>query len=153
MKSKNSLAFIFWIRSRFKVLRSERGRCKARSTRSNNVQRYSLRFIHPSQDVIDTTIRFDREWYQIRSCKYSHLNVYIIIYYVHLLYWFLPLCLFSLSMNKILQNPGEFILSFSGTFHSGFNCGVNINEAINFGSDGWLNFIDTYTECTCEWVK
>lgn len=52
-------------------------------------------------------------------------------------------------MIQIVQNAGEFIISLSKAYHSGFNCGLNIAEAVNFGTDAWLSVFDDYTTCTC----
>ena len=41
-------------------------------------------------------------------------------------------------MNKTLQMPGEYILTFPGSYHAGFSTGLNIGEAVNFVSKSWL---------------
>ena len=38
----------------------------------------------------------------------------------------------------MVQYPGEFIITMSGAYHTGFNWGFNIAEAVNFGSLAWL---------------
>ena len=40
-----------------------------------------------------------------------------------------------------IQNPGEFILAFSGAYHCGFNSGFNIAEAVNYANFSWLGLI------------
>ncbi len=37
----------------------------------------------------------------------------------------------------VVQKPDEFVITGVEVFHSGFNMGININEAINFGYDDW----------------
>ena len=36
--------------------------------------------------------------------------------------------------------PGEYILTFPGSYHSGFSTGLNIGEAVNFVSKSWLDY-------------
>lgn len=36
--------------------------------------------------------------------------------------------------------PGEFILTFPGSYHAGFSTGLNIGEAVNFVSKSWLPY-------------
>ena len=39
----------------------------------------------------------------------------------------------------MVQYPGEFIVTFTGAFHSGFNWGFNLAEAVNFAIPEWLD--------------
>lgn len=34
--------------------------------------------------------------------------------------------------------PGEYILTFPGSYHAGFSTGLNIGEAVNFVSKSWF---------------
>ncbi len=36
--------------------------------------------------------------------------------------------------------PGEFILTFPGSYHAGFSTGLNIGEAVNFVTKSWLDY-------------
>jgi JmjC domain, hydroxylase len=36
--------------------------------------------------------------------------------------------------------PGEYILTFPGSYHAGFSTGINIGEAVNFVSRSWFDF-------------
>ena len=36
--------------------------------------------------------------------------------------------------------PGEYILTFPGSYHAGFSTGINIGEAVNFVSRSWFPF-------------
>jgi len=38
----------------------------------------------------------------------------------------------------MIQYPGEFMITFMNAFHSGFNWGYNLAEAVNFGTLDWL---------------
>lgn len=53
-------------------------------------------------------------------------------------------------IKKIIHNPGEYVVLFSGTCHSGFNSGVNVAEAVNFALEKWLEVFPKYEICSCE---
>ena len=36
--------------------------------------------------------------------------------------------------------PGEYVLTFPGSFHAGFSTGLNIGEAVNFVSKSWFDY-------------
>jgi histone demethylase JARID1 len=36
--------------------------------------------------------------------------------------------------------PGEYVLTFPGSFHAGFSTGLNIGEAVNFVSKSWIPY-------------
>lgn len=36
--------------------------------------------------------------------------------------------------------PGEYILTFPGSYHAGFSTGINIGEAVNFVSRSWFDY-------------
>ncbi|KAK5960760.1 histone demethylase PWA37_002197 [Arxiozyma heterogenica] len=46
----------------------------------------------------------------------------------------------TIHFFKVIQYPGEFIITFPQCYHSGFNTGYNLNEAVNFTTDFWLDF-------------
>jgi hypothetical protein len=39
---------------------------------------------------------------------------------------------------RAVQRGGEFVVTFPGSFHAGFNTGFNVAEATNFGTEAWL---------------
>lgn len=55
----------------------------------------------------------------------------------------------DLKIHKIIQYPGEFVITFAGAYHAGFNWGFNIAEAVNFATLKWLEILPTVTRCTC----
>ena len=46
----------------------------------------------------------------------------------------------GVKVYKTLQRPGEFILTFPGSYHSGFSTGLNIGEAVNFTTKTWFPY-------------
>ncbi|XP_010543545.1 PREDICTED: probable lysine-specific demethylase ELF6 [Tarenaya hassleriana] len=40
---------------------------------------------------------------------------------------------------RLIQNPGEFVVTFPRSYHVGFSHGFNCGEAANFGTPQWLN--------------
>jgi [histone H3]-trimethyl-L-lysine4 demethylase len=64
----------------------------------------------------------------------------------------------GIAYKRIIQRPGELIVTFCGAFHQGINLGVNHGEAVNFVSPTWipyakasvkynLNAVSARTEC------
>jgi hypothetical protein len=49
-----------------------------------------------------------------------------------------------------VHNPGEFIITFPGCYHAGFNWGFNIAEAVNFGVNHWLDVFPYCNVCQCQ---
>ena len=45
----------------------------------------------------------------------------------------------DIPVCKILQHPGEFIVTFPRAFHGGFSMGPNIGEAVNFATPDWIS--------------
>lgn len=55
-----------------------------------------------------------------------------------------------IRINKGIQREGEFIINFNGCYHSGFNFGFNIAEAVNFGVSSWINVFTKCGVCQCQ---
>jgi hypothetical protein len=45
---------------------------------------------------------------------------------------------FGIPVGRVVQNPGEFIITFPEAFHCGFNTGVNLAEAVNVACPDWF---------------
>jgi len=56
----------------------------------------------------------------------------------------------GISIRKMVQNPGEFMVIFPHGYHSGFNFGLNCAEAVNFALPGWVNIGKRATRCLCQ---
>lgn len=55
----------------------------------------------------------------------------------------------GIALNKVVQLPGEFILTYPYGYHSGFNVGYNCAESINFATDAWLDIGRKAKPCSC----
>lgn len=49
-----------------------------------------------------------------------------------------------------MQRKGEFIITLSSAYHSGFNFGFNIAEAVNFCTPEWLSIFPMMKTCKCQ---
>ncbi|TVY84137.1 DNA damage-responsive transcriptional repressor RPH1 [Lachnellula suecica] len=57
---------------------------------------------------------------------------------------------FNIKVNKIVHNPGEFVITFPYGYHSGYNLGYNCAEAVNFGLEEWLQYGRVAKKCDCD---
>mmetsp|Transcript_16713 Transcript_16713/g.14628 ORF Transcript_16713/g.14628 Transcript_16713/m.14628 type:complete len:403 (+) Transcript_16713:31-1239(+) len=56
----------------------------------------------------------------------------------------------GIKLRKMVQKPGEFIILRSKAYHSGFNSGYNIAEAVNFALFDWIkNASGKVNFCNC----
>ena len=54
-----------------------------------------------------------------------------------------------LYFTRVVQEKGNFIITFSYSYHAGFNHGFNCAEAINFASQRRIEFGWKATQCLC----
>lgn len=55
----------------------------------------------------------------------------------------------GLSLSKICQEAGQFVITLNSGYHSGFNLGFNIAESVNFATPDWLPNFPKYKVCRC----
>ena len=46
----------------------------------------------------------------------------------------------GVSVYKIVQQPGEFVITFPQAYHGGFSTGFNLGEAVNFATRDWYEY-------------
>jgi len=55
-----------------------------------------------------------------------------------------------ISVNRLVHNEGEFVITFPYGYHSGYNLGYNCAESVNFATDSWLDYGRIAKKCNCE---
>ena len=55
----------------------------------------------------------------------------------------------SIPVVRLVQYPGEWVISAPGAYHSGFNHGYNCAESTNFATSSWLPFGAVARPCLC----
>lgn len=56
----------------------------------------------------------------------------------------------GITINKCYQQPGEFVVTMCGGYHSGFNYGFNCAEAVNFAVNNWITLGKEARFCKCK---
>ncbi|GAA5814062.1 hypothetical protein MFLAVUS_007552 [Mucor flavus] len=55
----------------------------------------------------------------------------------------------NIPVQKCVQQPGEFIITFPFGYHSGYNLDFNCAESVNFALDSWIDIGRKAKTCTC----
>lgn len=55
----------------------------------------------------------------------------------------------GIKLRRAIQRPREYVISRAAGYHSGFNGGYNIAEAVNFALPAWLDIAETAGSCRC----
>ncbi|GFH13931.1 uncharacterized protein HaLaN_09898, partial [Haematococcus lacustris] len=56
----------------------------------------------------------------------------------------------KLPYLKLVQHPGEFVVTFPGAYHAGFDYGFNCTESTNFATKRWVPLGARAQSCQCE---
>lgn len=56
----------------------------------------------------------------------------------------------GVPLNRVIQFPGETIITYPYGYHSGFNLGFNCAESINFATEQWLDIGRRARPCLCQ---
>ena len=55
----------------------------------------------------------------------------------------------GIPFTRMIQHPGEFVVTFPGSYHSGFNTGFNCAESCNFATEAWVEYGECAGSCEC----
>jgi hypothetical protein len=55
----------------------------------------------------------------------------------------------GIKLRRAVQRPREYVISRAAAYHSGFNAGFNIAEAVNLALPSWLSVAEQATPCRC----
>lgn len=55
----------------------------------------------------------------------------------------------SCRPNYLVQQAGEFVVTFPRGYHAGFNLGFNCAESVNFALESWLEVGKKAKACGC----
>eukprot|EP01102_Stenamoeba_stenopodia_P007903 TRINITY_DN222_c0_g5_i4.p1 TRINITY_DN222_c0_g5~~TRINITY_DN222_c0_g5_i4.p1 ORF type:complete len:340 (+),score=62.52 TRINITY_DN222_c0_g5_i4:358-1377(+) len=55
----------------------------------------------------------------------------------------------GIKVMRIVQRPGQFVITFPRAYHWGFNTGLNCAEATNFATERWISFGLNAKPCQC----
>ncbi len=55
----------------------------------------------------------------------------------------------GITIHKCIQYPGEFVITFCASYHTGFNMGLNCAEAVNFALEKWIPLGKKAGVCRC----
>lgn len=56
---------------------------------------------------------------------------------------------FGIEHSTVVHNAGEFVITFPGAYHAGFNHGLNVAESTNFATPRWFDIGSTAKRCIC----
>ncbi|TPX49496.1 hypothetical protein SeLEV6574_g01409 [Synchytrium endobioticum] len=55
----------------------------------------------------------------------------------------------NITVHRMVQKAGEFIITFPYGYHSGYNIGINCAESVNFALESWIENGKAANHCEC----
>jgi jumonji domain-containing protein 2 len=125
------------------------------SWHTEDLDLYSINYLHTGKSKFWYCIARDEGWkleHLVKShfadnftkCSEFLRHKTIVVSPYHLLNHYK-----DIKISKTVHNPGEFIITFGKTYHSGFNWGFNIAEAVNYATPKWLKLFIEAKPCKC----
>lgn len=124
-------------------------------------------FVMHTEDVDSSSLNFHhfgapKTWYGVplenadsleRSMRVNYANCKA--YLRHKLTLLSPNSLrgFDIPLLKTIQRKHQFILTFPFGYHSGFNHGFNVAEAVNIADEKWIPYGLAAEQCKCDFGK
>ena len=59
----------------------------------------------------------------------------------------------NIEHTEIVQEMGQFVVTFPRAYHFGWNLGVNVAEATNYANEDWIPFGLKTKQCSCDWFE
>jgi hypothetical protein len=57
---------------------------------------------------------------------------------------------YGITISTAIQEAGEFVITWPGAYHAGFNHGYNCAEAVNFALEDWIPLGQVSKPCLCD---
>jgi jumonji domain-containing protein 2 len=57
-----------------------------------------------------------------------------------------------IPLVKVVQREREFVITYPGVYHAGFNHGLNCAESVNFATKRWIPIGARAGICECVWA-
>lgn len=57
---------------------------------------------------------------------------------------------FHVPIHTTIQEAGQFVITWPGAYHAGFNQGYNCAEAVNFALEDWISWGQRSKPCMCD---
>lgn len=118
-----------------------------------DVDLYSINYLHHGQAKFWYSVDLDsnEEFEALANNYFKDLNKECKEFLRHKTTLIEPKVLLKnqIKMHKVIQKEREFVIARAKAYHSGFNAGFNIAEAVNFALPAWIPIGREAGHCKC----